>query len=197
MEAGDGAAGHGDKHHGPFGQAFGVDDAHGLPQLGHAVLRLEDQHACNAHCHDDEADTKKRIHLANDLIHRQEGRQQVVKQHQNQPEGSGQHHRGQRRTKALANELANQPGGTHRKVDAHHHQQDHRKDSHDELHHFAQVHAHNLRDGRAVVAFTHHTRQKVMDTATQDGSEHNPQVDHGPPAGTGQRTIDGPQSGDV
>ena len=89
MEARNGTAGHCDEHHGPLRRASGMHSGKtGRTELGHVRAAGDQRCAANADGHDDQADTKDGIELANDLVNGQEGRRKIVQKHNRQPEGA-------------------------------------------------------------------------------------------------------------
>ena len=87
MEPGDRAAGHGDKHVRPDGQALWVK----IPErdLRDGVAAREGA-AQNAQRHDDQHRAEDRIQLADDLVNGQKRCQHIVNQDHHDPEGSAQ-----------------------------------------------------------------------------------------------------------
>ena len=191
VEAGDGAAGHGDEHEAPDGGAGGVHVIEVVPQLRHLIALGEDSDGY-AEGHDNQADAEDRIHLADDLVHGHKGGDEVVNQNQHQPE----HLVGQDAAGVLAQELE-QARRAHGEHGAHHDQQHHAEHTHDVFHAAAQVNARDLGDGRAVIPLGQHAREVVVNAAGENGAEGNPQKHAGPPQRTGQRAENGTQARDV
>lgn len=177
-----------DKHHGPHGQALGMDHVKGLPQLRHIVIGIDYDSCADAHCHDDQTYAKDRVNLTDDFVDGQEGRHQIIQQDHHQPEGGIQ---------CLGRQHADQRSGTKGEVGTHQNQQDDREDSHDDRHDLAHVDSNDFGNGCAIVALAHHTGQKIMDTAAQNSTKNDLQVDPRPPACTGQCAINGAQTSNV
>ena len=192
MEAGDGPAGHGDEHEAPDGGAGGVHVVQVIPQLGDDVVGVGNHAEGHAHGHNDQADAEHGVDLADDLVHRDEGGDEVVDQDENEPE----HLVGQDAAGVLAQQLE-QAGGAHGKDGAHHDEQHHAEHPHDVLHAAAQVDTGDLRDGRTLVTLREHPGEVVVDAAGEDGAEGDPQEDAGAPQGAGQCAEDGAQAGDI
>ncbi|CCY05958.1 unknown [Eggerthella sp. CAG:1427] len=194
MEAGDSTAGHGDEHEAPHGGSAGMHGAEVVPQLGNGVLRLDKDTDDHAHRHNDQADTKQGINLADDLVDGQEGGDEVIDQHDNQPEQRG----GDDTVGAAVLEQGDdQAGRANSKHRTHHNQQHHAEHTHDVLHEAAQIDAGDLGDGGTVVALAHHTGEIVVDAASEDGAEGDPQEHDGAPQSTLQSAEDGTEARNV
>src|SRR5699024_12223612 len=112
--------------------------------------------------HDDEADAKDGVDLADDRVDGQEGGDEVVGQDDPQPElGVGDN----AAEAAVLEQGDDQAGGADGKDGAHHDQQHHAEHAHDVLHAVAKVDAAHLRDGRAVIALGQHAGKIVMHAA--------------------------------
>ena len=194
VEAGDGAAGHGDEHEAPDGSSGGVHVVEVGPDLRNHKLGLGDDAEAHAHSHDDKADAEDGVNLTDDLIDGDKGCDEVVDQNDNEPEQRG----GENAAVAAVLEQGDQQsGGAHGKHRAHHDQQHHGEHTHDVLHHGAQVLAGNLGNGGAVVALAHHAGEVVVDAAGKDGAEGNPQEHHRSPQSALHGAEDGAEAGDV
>src|SRR5699024_6673280 len=122
VEAGNGAAGHGDEHEAPDRLAGGLHVIEVGPQLGDLVGRVGHDAKAHAHGHDDEADAKDGVDLADDLVDGQEGGDEVVGQDDPQPElGVGD----DAAEAAVLEQGDDQAGGAEAKDGAHHDQQHH------------------------------------------------------------------------
>src|SRR5699024_6164926 len=86
VEAGNGAAGHGDEHEAPDRLAGGLHVIEVGPQLGDLVGGVGHDAKTHTHGHDDEADAEDGVDLADDLVDGQEGGDGVVGQDEPQPE---------------------------------------------------------------------------------------------------------------
>ena len=60
-----------------------------IPDLGNGVLRLDKDAHGHADGHDDQADTKDRINLTDDLVNGNKGGDEIIHQDDDQPEQSG------------------------------------------------------------------------------------------------------------
>ena len=193
MEAGDRAAGDGDEHEAPNRRALRMEVCEVAPNFGDGVALGEDAER-NTERHNDQADAKHGVDLADDLIDGEEGRNEVIDQNQDQPE----HLAGEDAfAAALGAEQLDEAGGADRKHGADHHEQHHAEYAHDVLHRAAEVDAGDLGDGSAFVALTHHTGEIVVDRTGKDGAEGDPQEHHGTPQSTLQSTKDGAQTCNV
>ena len=87
MEAGDRATGHGDKHHGPHRQSFGMyHGERGGCQLGQLIGGVDQDRPRDPQRHDDQADAENRVDLSDDLVDGEKRCQQIVDQDDCQPE---------------------------------------------------------------------------------------------------------------
>ena len=78
-------------------------------EFGHDIASAEEQDSGDADRHDDQRTAEERIDLANNLIDRQEGGNEIVKQNHSKPEGGVQR---------LGSQLADQRGWSEGKVGA-------------------------------------------------------------------------------
>jgi hypothetical protein len=188
MEAGDGAAGHGDEHERPDVDVLRMLVIEVVPQLGHLILMGEQQNTRNTDGHDDQADTEDGVDLADDLVDGNEGGDEVVDDDDPQPEGSVQ---------LLGGQQSQQTGGTLGEHDADHDQQDDGEHAHDLQHDLAQISTGNLGNAGALVPHGQHTAHIVVDAAGEDGTEDDPQIDDRSKQSTVQSAEDGAETGDV
>ena len=165
-----------------------------IPQLRDGVLGLGKDADDHAHGHHNQADAEHRVNLADDLIHGQEGCDEIVGQNDNQPEqGGGNHTAGA----AILEQGHNQAGRANGKHGAHHNQQHHAEHAHHILHEAAQIDAGDFGDGSAVVPLAHHAGEIVVHAAGKDGAEGDPQEHNGPPQSALQRAEDGAKARDI
>ena len=132
--------------------------------------------------------------IADDLVDGQEGGDEVIDQHDDQPEQRG----GDDTVGAAVLEQGDdQAGRANSKHRTHHNQQHHAEHTHDVLHEAAQIDAGDLGDGGTVVALAHHTGEIVVDAASEDGAEGDPQEHDGAPQSTLQSAEDGTEARNV
>ena len=85
METGDRAAGNGDEHEAPYRRSARMHVSEIAPDLRDHIFRFCEDTKSNTECHDDQADTKDRIDLTDDLVDRNKGRDKVVSQNDPEP----------------------------------------------------------------------------------------------------------------
>ena len=145
---------------------------HMRPDLRDGVSRVGEDTDDNADRHDDQAHAEQRVYLADDLVDRNKGCDEVVRQNNDQPEQRGRENAGNTVVLAQRNDQAGRADCEYR---ADHDQQDDREHAHNVLHRVAEVFAGDLRDGRAVVSLTDHAGEIVVYAAGKDGAEGDPQ----------------------
>ena len=77
METGNGTAGYGNEHDGPNGGSFGVHIGQGNFRNG---ITLHKQHGTNTQSHENQAEAKNRIQLADDFINGKECSTEIIEQ---------------------------------------------------------------------------------------------------------------------
>ena len=163
------------------------------PNFGDGVALGEDAER-NTERHNNQADAKHGVDLADDLIDGEEGRNEVIDQNQDQPE----HLAGEDAfAAALGAQQLEQTSGADGEHRADHDQKNDAEHAHDILHRAAEVNAGDLGDGSAFVALTHHTGEIVVDRTGKDGAEGDPQKDHGTPQSAAQSAEDGAEARNV
>ena len=80
METGDRAAGNGDEHEAPYRCSARMHVSEIAPDLRDHIFRFCEDTKSNTECHDNQADTKDRIDLTDDLVDRNKGCDKVVSQ---------------------------------------------------------------------------------------------------------------------
>ena len=193
MEAGDRAAGHRDEHERPYGKAFRMVTP--LRDFRDGVA-AEDRSAQHAEGHYDQDHAEYRIQLSDQFVDRQQCSQYVIDQDHDNPEGSAQEKRTRFR-RELMQQLGNQRSGTGHEHRSAQDQEDHGEDTHDPFRGCSQVDSRQFRNGGAAMSAGDHAAHIVVHRAAEDRSEHDPQEDHRPEAGTHQRTEDRPGSRNV
>ena len=164
-----------------------------IPDLRNGVLRLDKDAHGHADGHDDQADTKDRINLTDDLVNGNKGGDEIIHQDDNQPEQSGGDNAG---GAAVLEQGDDQAGRTHGEHGAHHDQQHHAEHTHDVLQ-AAQVDTGDLGDGSAVVALAHHAGEVVMHCTGKDRTKGDPQEHDGAPQSALHSAEDGTEARDV
>ena len=194
VEAGDSAAGDGDEHKAPDRGAARMHGTEVIPDLGDGVLRLDKDTNGHANGHDDQADTEQGVNLADDLVDGDKGGDEIIRQHNNQPEQRCRDDTG--RTGVLEQRY-DQARRADSKHGADHDQQHHAEHTHHVLHEAAEVDAGDLGDGSAVVALAHHAGEIIVHTAGENRTEGNPQEHDRSPQSTLHCAEDRAESGDV
>ena len=117
----------------------------------------------NTNCHNDQAETKYRVNLTDDLINGQEGGDEIVHQNQHQPEQLVGEDTG---AAAVGEQELDQTSRTHGEHGTDHDQQHNAEYTHDILHGAAQVDAGDLGDRGALVTLAEHTgevNERIID----------------------------------
>ena len=127
---------------------------HMAPNFRNGIIRIGKDTKDYADCHNNQAKTKDRINLANDLINRDKRCNKVVNQNDNQPEQCCGNDTGQ---PAVFTQRNNQTGRTYGKYRADHNQQNNGEYAHNVLHTGTQILTSHFSDGTAVVSLTDHT----------------------------------------
>ena len=189
VEAGDGAAGHGDEHEGPDRGGIRLRMQVGQADFGnHEAPAGEDNSPDHGHRHQDQQHAENGIQLTDQLIDRQQRRQQVIDQDDHAPDGAVD------RSRRKPRQEPRRAGDEHRSAQ---HQQHDGKHAHDPPGGVSQIIAGQLRDGSALMAGGDHAGHIVVNGAAENRAEHDPQEDHRAEAGAHQRAEDRPCSGDI
>jgi len=193
MEAGNGAAGHGDEHEAPDGSALRMHIGEVVPNLGDHITLGEDTHG-HTNSHDDQADAEHGIDLTDDLVDGQEGGDEIVHQNQHQPEQLVGEDTG---AAAVGEQELDQTSRAHGEHGTDHDQQHNAEHTHDVLHSAAQVDAGDLGDRGALVTLAEHTGEVIVDSTGENGTEGDPQEHNRTPQSTAQSAEDGTQASNV
>ena len=193
VEAAHGAAGDGDEQAGEDGLSF---EAHGraavlqaLPEFGQGGPLDEEAHH-QRHRHEQQGRREHRIDPADDLVDRQERRDDVIGEDDKDPGHD-------RPLAAVAHHAAQDDGRAVHEHGAHHQQEEDGEDEHDLLGGLAQVAAHQDGIARPAVPDGEHAGQVVMDGAREDAAEDDPQVGRRAELRAHDGAEDGPGPGDV
>lgn len=152
MEARDSTASNGDEHDRPNRGSFRMHVSEADFRNG---ISLRKEHGPNTNSHKDQAETKERIELTDDLINRQEGCNEVVDQQDNQPE-----------VEALGRDLGQKASRARRESNTDEDQEDNGESTHDMSHGIAEVLPYDFgNDGGTIISFRQQPRNKVVDTA--------------------------------
>ena len=117
-------------------------------------ISLRKEHGPNTNSHKDQAETKERMELTDDLINRQEGCNEVVDQQDNQPE-----------VEALGRDLGQKASRARRESNTDEDQEDNGESTHDMSHGIAEVLPYDFGNGGTIISFRQQPRNKVVDTA--------------------------------
>lgn len=151
MEARDSTASNGDEHDRPNRGSFRMHVSEADFRNG---ISLRKEHGPNTNSHKDQAETKERIELTDDLINRQEGCNEVVDQQDNQPE-----------VEALGRDLGQKASRARRESNTDEDQEDNGESTHDMSHGIAEVLPYDFGNGGTIISFRQQPRNKVVDTA--------------------------------
>ena len=135
METGNSTAGNADEHDREDRQMTGISVRHPIRDLRQRRM-IDKQHHQDTNRHKQQSSSKQRIDFPDNLIDRQQGRQDIIEEHDNDPESGIQMFRCQ---------LSQQTGRSGHKHGADQHHQDHRKPAHKLFEVHPQVAADNLR----------------------------------------------------
>ena len=152
VKTGNGTAGNADEHNREDRQMTGIGVRHPVRDFRQRRM-IDEQHHQNADRHKQQSGSKQRIDFPDNLIDRQQGRQDVIQEHDNDPESSIQMFRCQ---------LCQQAGRPGHKHGADQHHQDYRKTTHELLEVHAQVTADNLRQALPVMTQGQHPGQVIV-----------------------------------
>ena len=132
------------------------------------LIASDDGTGTDADGHDDQADTEDGVQLADDLINRQEGRDEEVSEHDGEPEILVGKNAG---GAAPTAQISQQAGGADSKHNTNHEQQHGGEHTHDLLHGVAHVHTGQFGNAQTLMPHGHKAGSKVMDAAGKDGTE--------------------------
>ena len=174
MEAGNSAAGYGDKKHGPHGEPFRVHVGKGDLGYRHGT---EDESSSDSDCHNQENRSEKRVQAADYLIHRNDGGKKIIGQDQYEPEAL----LGEYSTHSQVREKSR--GSVH-KYRTYQYQQDDGKYPHYHPDLVAQVKPDDFRNTFSVVPDGKHSGKVVVNSTGEDGTKHDPEKGGGPEEGS-------------
>ena len=189
MEARDGSTGDGDEHHREDGCRLPfLVDQRTVPEFGKAGIGHH-KISADADSHEDETEGKDGIDVADDLIDRAKGGNDIVEEDDDNPtvgiEAPTRSH-GTEQLGRTADERGSKKDEQHTDEDAHHLA---RK--------LAQIGTDDLGEGSTIHTDAHHRGQIVVNCTRKDTAEHNPQVGCRSELGTHDGTEDGTQTCNV
>ena len=184
MEAGASAAGDGNEHQRPGGQAGGA--MHGPFDVAVEGVPLEGQSAQQPNGHEHQQYSEERIDAADDLVHGQNSGKEVVRKDDRHKEHTV--HTGQ---------LGQQASGPRHEDHAHQNEQHDGEHAHELLDEVAKVVPDDIRHGLAVITDGQHPREVVMYGTGEHASDYDPQESYGTVEGTKDRSEDGAKTGNV
>ena len=184
VETGTGTAGDGDEHQRPRGQTGGA-----LRRPFDVVVEgiaLEDEGAQQPHGHEHQQDGEERINTTDDLVHGQNGGEEVVREddrHKNHAVHTGQ--------------VSHQTGGTGDEDHAHENKQNHGEHAHQLLDGVAEVVSDDVGHGLAAVPDGQHPGEVVMHGSGEHAADNHPQQGDGAVQSAQNRTEHGAETGNV
>ena len=168
MKTTDSATGDTNKHNREDRQSIGirVNILNTVPKFGQCRM-IDIQHHQNTYRHEQQCDSKQRIDLTDNLIHRQQCSQNIIKEHHDNPESHIQRIRG---------ELSQQSRRTSHKNSTDQNHQNHRETTHNLLGCQSQIASDYFRKAFSAMSQRQHTRQIVVNSTGKYTTQHNPQI---------------------
>ena len=155
------------------------------PQAG-----IEDHEVgADANRHEDQTEGKDGVDIADDLVNRTEGSNDVIEEYDHNPPVGIE--------SPLRGHSAQQFGRTAHEGSSQQNQQDADEDAHHLAGEIAEIGTDDFRKGGTVHADAHHRGQIVMHSAGEDAAKDDPQIGSGSELGTHDGTEDGSKAGDV
>ena len=139
---------------------------HPVPQFGQRGV-MDIQHHQDAYRHEQQGDGEQRIDFTDDFIHRQQGGEDVIQEHRNNPE---------RHIQRLRREFGEQPRRSCDEHGAHQYHQYHGEHPHHLFCRHPQIASDDFRQAFPAVPDGQHAGQVVVRRAGENAPQHDPQI---------------------